>query len=925
MQYLRFTSASLRIVTLLVAAAPGALSGADGPWADAAVVWHMDGAHRASGPSSDLVSHGQVRLGVELQGEEREASLCRGGDGRVAVFEEGYLVAGNAPGRPALDGSREMTLCMRIRDPRGSWDSPLLSTARSGEETSGILYGAQLDRSQIGFRETDRIREDTSLEFLWRANLSGRAKSEWNLTEDFDKGLLRLAVPVELIRPQDWHDVIVRFQGPRLELFIDGVCVDEEWPHGTIRDMNGPYLIGAGWERGQVKSAFRGQVDHVAFWNRALDDREIETLSGGSQEIARRALEILGPECAEVQYWRPRGHNAFVGDVMMFYHEGRLHVFYLFDRRHHGSKWGTGAHQFAHLSTRDLVQWEHHPMALPITDPTECSLGTGCFAFRDDTYYLYYIQHARRLALADAPYPGDNIFVATSRDGIHFTKNPRPVVLMNYRNGGDINPHLIPTETGSRYLMTISGWKVFASDNLMDWTEVDVPQLSSIKWICTTSFQWNDWRYFTGCGHYVMSGKPIEETHEWITPASQALQDAVGVPVVCEFTGNRRIYAGFVSGSYAQELVFRELVQEPDGTLGMKWPEEMIPKSGDAIALRCTSVRGETSVANNSVRLSAKDDFACVMMSEVPQNFRLTLRAKPDAGVLNFGVCCRGHEAYATGCELRFEPVSGRMQYSRPVQGEPGKDSRDGSAMDPIPGLDREFTIDMIVKDDLVDVCIGGRRTLINRHAAEGDRLFFFVRNGAVFFEEIQIRPLLSQPRSNNRIIPGELLFANSDFEAGDLTNWTASGDAFDHLQPTQGDNTLARGASPSRHQGRFWVGTYERFNGRTGQAGDARGDAATGTLESVKFTIEQPFISFLISGGRFRNEEYVALVVDGQEIKRATGHQTETLRHVVWDVTSWRGKQAHLLVADRSQKAWGVVNVDDFRYCTPGRLTNDE
>ncbi|MHB8971023.1 MAG: hypothetical protein ACYC3X_22635 [Pirellulaceae bacterium] len=46
--------------------------------------------------------------------------------------------------------------------------------------------------------------------------------------------------------------------------------------------------------------------------------------------------------------------------------------------------------------------------------------------------------------------------------------------------------------------------------------------------------------------------------------------------------------------------------------------------------------------------------------------------------------------------------------------------------------------------------------------------------------------------------------------------------------------------------------------------------------------------------------------------MKRATGHQTETLRRVVWDVAPWLGKKAHILIADHSQEAWGVINADD-------------
>lgn len=85
----------------------------------------------------------------------------------------------------------------------------------------------------------------------------------------------------------------------------------------------------------------------------------------------------------------------------------------------------------------------------------------------------------------------------------------------------------------------------------------------------------------------------------------------------------------------------------------------------------------------------------------------------------------------------------------------------------------------------------------------------------------------------------------------------------------------------------------------------------------SLRYPGKIPIRSFTISGGRFGNDEYVAPVVEGREMKRATGHQTKTMRRVVWNVAQWRGKKARILIADSSMEAWGVINADDFRYCT--------
>ena len=65
-----------------------------------------------------------------------------------------------------------------------------------------------------------------------------------------------------------------------------------------------------------------------------------------------------------------------------------------------------------------------------------------------------------------------------------------------------------------------------------------------------------------------------------------------------------------------------------------------------------------------------------------------------------------------------------------------------------IPGvrdIDKSFTLDLIVKDDLIDACIGNRRTIITRNLTKltGDRLFFFVQDGKATFDEIRVQPLI--------------------------------------------------------------------------------------------------------------------------------------------------------------------------------------
>ena len=165
---------------------------------------------------------------------------------------------------------------------------------------------------------------------------------------------------------------------------------------------------------------------------------------------------------------------------------------------------------------------------------------------------------------------------------------------------------------------------------------------------------------------------------------------------------------------------------------------------------------------------------------------------------------------------------------------------------------------------------------------------------------------------------PVGLLFVNSDFENGDLTSWTATGDAFD-FQPTLGDNPTARKRrQPSSHQGDYWIGTFEKYTGAPDmQPGKTQGDRPIGTLTSIPFEIAGDRITFLVGGGKWMDKEYVALVVDGEEVLRATGKHNETLRQEIWDVSAYKGKEAQILITDNHSGGWGHINADDFRYET--------
>ena len=146
----------------------------------------------------------------------------------------------------------------------------------------------------------------------------------------------------------------------------------------------------------------------------------------------------------------------------------------------------------------------------------------------------------------------------------------------------------------------------------------------------------------------------------------------------------------------------------------------------------------------------------------------------------------------------------------------------------------------------------------------------------------------------------------NLDFEKGDLSDWTATGDAFKG-QPIEGDTVAPRRPDmKSNHQGKFWIGTYE----------NGAGDAPTGTLTSIPFKVTHPWASFLVAGGT--SDLTVVQVVEvpsGKVIAQSAGVESETMSRVRVDLTKHMGKQIQVKVIDRYNGGWGHINFDDFLF----------
>jgi hypothetical protein len=459
-----------------------------------------------------------------------------------------------------------------------------------------------------------------------------------------------------------------------------------------------------------------------------------------------------------MQYYTPSDDDTFAGDAMPFYHDGVFHLFYLHDRGHHKSLGGLGGHQWAHTSTTDLIHWEHHPLALAITEPWEGSICTGSPFFHAGTFYAFYA--TRR------PDWTQHLGVATSGDGVTFTKHaPLASPSPRYSRVDYRDPFVFrEPETGLFHMLVTSALAEppltgfggclahLTSADLVHWKEQEPFFLSAYPGApeCPDLFEWNGWWYLIFShglvAHYRMARGPLGP---WQRPAVDTFDGAMAaVMKTAPFGPDRRLGVAWVgtreddvdrgNRQWGGALVVRELIQHPDGTLGVRFVPEMVPPTGPRLAPPAKALTGKALVSDSAITLTAPLGIEVAMFCGLPHNARTTLRVEP-AGAHTFGLRLRGTGAFASGYDLRFSPLESTV-------------SLGDVSLTLVRGLDRPFGLDIIAREDLLDVCIdagtpGGQRCIINRlPQLAGDRLFFYAQDGPVTFSDIAVTPLSPPP-----------------------------------------------------------------------------------------------------------------------------------------------------------------------------------
>ncbi|WP_031527510.1 PVC-type heme-binding CxxCH protein [Dyadobacter crusticola] len=172
----------------------------------------------------------------------------------------------------------------------------------------------------------------------------------------------------------------------------------------------------------------------------------------------------------------------------------------------------------------------------------------------------------------------------------------------------------------------------------------------------------------------------------------------------------------------------------------------------------------------------------------------------------------------------------------------------------------------------------------------------------------------------NQQTVAGQLPARNGkplnlNFETGNLSDWTAQGEAF--------ANPIFHTDPSPVHEKELHIGFDGKYFLSSGGTTNAK---LTGTLTSAPFNVTQPFAAFKVSGGALQDTR-VELVLAGSDsiIYHITGQGRATLQPAVVDLQKYLDREIFIRIIDNEtgisqipyipNDKWAHINFDEFLF----------
>lgn len=155
----------------------------------------------------------------------------------------------------------------------------------------------------------------------------------------------------------------------------------------------------------------------------------------------------------------------------------------------------------------------------------------------------------------------------------------------------------------------------------------------------------------------------------------------------------------------------------------------------------------------------------------------------------------------------------------------------------------------------------------------------------------------------------------NLNFEKGDLTDWTPTGNVFEKAVINTDPSSVHEKDMKIGFEGNYFLST-----------GGTTNYQLTGTLSSAPFKVSYPYAAFEVSGGALVDTRVEIVLADkNKTIYQTTGQGRATLQPVVVDLRPYFGKNIFIKIIDNetgisqipyiSNDKWAHINFDNFQF----------
>ncbi|HRP54561.1 glycoside hydrolase family 32 protein [Agriterribacter sp.] len=413
-------------------------------------------------------------------------------------------------------------------------------------------------------------------------------------------------------------------------------------------------------------------------------------LPGNEYRIIQPGSEKNIPPPAREFFYRPE--NAWAGDFIPLYAEGKFQLFYLLDWRN-AEKHGEGVPWYR-LSTTDFVHYEEYGEVIPrgTKEEQDLSIFTGSALKADNTYHIFYTGHNHHLVAKGKPMQA--VMHAVSNDLQHWKKIPEHTFFAptgRYEKNDWRDPFVYFNEETKEYNMLLAArfnegiprrrglTALCTSKDLVKW-EVKDPFYAPNEYItheCPDLFKIGDWWYlvFSEYSDLVATRYRMSRSLKgpWLTPKQDTFDGHAFYAAKTASDGSNRFIFGWNptrsenkdSGAWnwGGNLVVHQLVQQPNGELTVRVPDTVRKAFSKNIPQSFKTAEGAKIAGSREIEVKAEGVFSAVAAGKMPGTCRISTSivfSKPPRAL---GCMLRCSDDLEKCYYIRLEPGRSRLVF----------------------------------------------------------------------------------------------------------------------------------------------------------------------------------------------------------------------------------------------------------------------